>query len=103
MTEGPGMQQWHKESMPIRAVMSGKQGDVLCGPWTNYQAGNHEVHRWVFREDSKNECQDIVQEPATSKWTKRLHAAEGPEIQERWLLLEIFAHTHQKRRNCSMP
>jgi hypothetical protein len=41
--------------------------ETLWGPRTNHWAGGHEVHCWVFHDDSKNECQDIVEEPATAR------------------------------------
>jgi hypothetical protein len=63
------MQQRYKEPRPKRAATSGKQADtrILCGPRTNLPAGDSEAHRRVFREDSKNECKDVLEEPTTAQ------------------------------------
>jgi hypothetical protein len=46
---------------PKREVVSAKQGKCQQGPETDHSARGLQAGSWVFRQDSKNECQDTVE------------------------------------------
>jgi hypothetical protein len=64
------MQQLHKEPRPKRAITCGKQENTQQDLQADRRAGDHEVNSWVFCQDLKNECQNIVQDQATAQTKK---------------------------------
>jgi hypothetical protein len=59
------MRQWHKGPRPETAATTEKQGKCR-GPATDHSATGQASSR-VFRQDSKYESQDIVEEPGTAQ------------------------------------
>jgi hypothetical protein len=57
---------YHKGPRPETAT-TGKQRKREGGPETDYSAGGRQASGQVFRRVSRNECQDIVEEPATAQ------------------------------------
>jgi hypothetical protein len=53
------MQQWHKGPRPETATTTANQGEYQRDPETDHSAGGRQAGSRVFRQDSKNECQDI--------------------------------------------
>jgi hypothetical protein len=64
-----GRHQWGKEPRLKGAAMSEEGQDIWQNLWENHKAGDREVNRWVFCQDLKNECQNIV-EPVHSEREK---------------------------------
>jgi hypothetical protein len=58
-----------------RVITSGKQENTQQDLQADRRAGDREANGQVFCQDSKNEYQNIVEEPATPKRKKRLHTA----------------------------
>jgi hypothetical protein len=56
------MKQWHKEPSPIRVATSRKQEVIQQNCQADSWTGSHQASSRVFCEDSKNECQGIVEE-----------------------------------------
>jgi hypothetical protein len=47
--------------------MPGKQENAQQSPETDVRVGGCQASSQVFHQDSKNECQDTVEEPATAQ------------------------------------
>jgi hypothetical protein len=56
------------------------------------------VNSWVFHQDSKNECQDIVEELATTKTEEETASSLRARDVEASATLGSFAHTDQKKK-----
>jgi hypothetical protein len=52
------------------ATTSRKQKDIRQNLQAGSRAGDHEAKSRVFCQDTKNECQNIVEEPVTSEMEK---------------------------------
>jgi hypothetical protein len=71
------IQQQCKGLRPETAAVTGKQGKCQQDPETAYGAGSCQASSQVFRQDYKNECQDVVEklaaanakEEATHNWS----------------------------------
>jgi hypothetical protein len=61
------IQQRRKGPRLKRAAMSRKNGTCCRGRQSGFRAGGRQARNRVFRQDSKNECQDIVEEPTTAQ------------------------------------
>jgi hypothetical protein len=61
------MQQRHEEPRPKRPITSGKQENAQQNFQAAQRAGDREANSQVFCQDSKNECQNIVEEPAITQ------------------------------------
>jgi hypothetical protein len=83
--------------------MSRKHVTCYRGHQAGSYAGDRQDSSGVFYQDSKNECQDIVEEPTTAhvkeETTHSLRARDVAAL----VTLGSFFWTDQKRRNGSMP
>jgi hypothetical protein len=70
-----GMQQRHEEPRHKRAITSGKQEHIQQDIQADRRAEYREANSRVVCQDSKNESQNIVGEPATAQTERRLHTA----------------------------
>jgi hypothetical protein len=61
------MQQMYKEPRSKRATRSSKREDIRQDIQEDSRAGDREANNRTLSHDSENECQDIVEESASSE------------------------------------
>jgi hypothetical protein len=70
---------------------------------TNHSAGGHQTSSRVFHQYLKNECQNIVEEPATTQVKEMTMHSWNVRDVGAVATLGNLAHIYWKRRNGGMP
>jgi hypothetical protein len=77
--------------------MSEEAEDIRQDLQENRRAGGRKVNSWIFRQDSKNECQDFVEELAPSETRKEATSSLRVGDAGALTILGTFARTDQIR------
>jgi hypothetical protein len=78
--------------------VTGKQGKYQRGPETDHSAGVRRASSRVFRGDSRNEFQGIMEEPATTQTEEETTSSLRAGGVGALTILGNFARTDRKRR-----
>jgi hypothetical protein len=80
-----------------RVITSGKQENTQQDLQADCRTGDHEANSQVFCQDSKNKCQNIVEEPATAQTKEEIeHNLRAMDVGA-LITLGTFAHTDRKK------
>jgi hypothetical protein len=95
-----GKQHWNKGPRLKRAVISEKLQDIQQDLQEDSRAADRKENSWIFRQDSKNECQDIVEGSAPSKTKKE--TAHGVRAMTVGALTTLGTFARPNRRKMMM-
>jgi hypothetical protein len=89
--------EWNKEPRLKGAIVSKEREDIWHNLWENHRSGDCEANSWVFCQDRKNKCQNIVEEPATSKHKKKTAHGVRAMVVGTWTILITFPCTDRRK------